>query len=174
MSGGYRVPVQVHAPVDQGSDPRVQAGDEAPTSLGQCLGSRSQGAGVRRDPAHYDHLGIRDGAMFPGRRRQRVRRRRHAGDRRVPASGRRSSRTVVFAAFDAEERGLQGSQAFMIAPPMPKERMALNVNLDMVSRNDQARDLYRRHLSVSAVSSRCSTRSRSARRSRCCSGTTNR
>ena len=42
---------------------------------------------------------------------------------------------MVFAAFDAEEAGLQGATAFMIAPPVSKERIALNVNLDMVSRN---------------------------------------
>ena len=103
--------------------------------LGQCLG---------RDPkspafvvsSHYDHLGIRDGVIYPG-----------ADDdasgvavmlaiaeycQRTPFS-----RTVVFAAFDAEEAGLQGAKSFMIAPPFPKERIALNVNLDMVSRNDK-------------------------------------
>lgn len=47
------------------------------------------------------------------------------------------SRTVVFAAFDAEEAGLQGAKSFLIAPPFPKERISLNVNLDMVSRNDK-------------------------------------
>ena len=44
----------------------------------------------------------------------------------------------MFVAFDAEEQGLQGARAFVAAPPVPKERLALNVNLDMVSRSDEA------------------------------------
>ena len=45
--------------------------------------------------------------------------------------------SIVFAAFDAEERGLQGARAFIVKPPVPQDRIALNVNLDMVSRNDK-------------------------------------
>ena len=48
---------------------------------------------------------------------------------------------VVFAAFDAEELGLQGARAFVASPPIPKERIALNVNMDMVSRS-AAREIY--------------------------------
>ena len=103
--------------------------------VGQCLG-RDLKAPVFVVSSHYDHLGIRDGVVYPG-----------ADD---DASGVAAmlaiaeycqrtpfSRTVVFAAFDAEEAGLQGAKSFMIAPPFPKERIALNVNLDMVSRNDK-------------------------------------
>ena len=43
----------------------------------------------------------------------------------------------MFAAFDAEERGLQGARAFFVKPPVPQDRIALNVNLDMVSRSDK-------------------------------------
>ena len=42
--------------------------------------------------------------------------------------------TVVFAAVDAEEMGLRGSQAFVDAG-WP-EKMVLNVNLDMLARSD--------------------------------------
>lgn len=103
--------------------------------LGMCVGT---------DPklpffivsAHYDHLGIRDGQIYPG-----------ADD---DASGvavvlelaafcqkTPFRHSVVFAAFDAEERGLQGAKAFMVKPPVPRARIALDVNLDMVSRNDK-------------------------------------
>ncbi len=108
---------------------------EAANVIGLCLGTDPK-APMFVVSAHYDHLGIRDGVLFPG-----------ADDN---ASGvavmlavadycRKSPfrRTVVFAAFDAEEAGLQGAKAFLIAPPVPKERIALNVNLDMVSRNDK-------------------------------------
>jgi Zn-dependent M28 family amino/carboxypeptidase len=47
----------------------------------------------------------------------------------------------VFVAFDAEEHGLQGARAFVDAPPVARDRIALNVNLDMVSRGDTG-ELY--------------------------------
>jgi hypothetical protein len=103
--------------------------------LGMCVGTDPK-APVFVVSSHYDHLGVRDGVIYPG-----------ADDdasgvavmlavaehcRKTPFR-----RTVVFAAFDAEEAGLQGAKAFLIKPPVPKERIALNVNLDMVSRNDK-------------------------------------
>jgi Zn-dependent M28 family amino/carboxypeptidase len=42
-------------------------------------------------------------------------------------------RTLIFAAFDAEEEGLRGAKAFVKSRSL--ERFALNVNLDMVSRS---------------------------------------
>ena len=50
-------------------------------------------------------------------------------------------RSIVFAAFDAEEGGLSGARAFVAKPPIAKDRIALNVNLDMVSRSDK-REIY--------------------------------
>ncbi|HEV2146583.1 MAG TPA: M20/M25/M40 family metallo-hydrolase [Longimicrobiaceae bacterium] len=49
--------------------------------------------------------------------------------------------TVIFAFFDAEEVGLQGARAFVANPPVPRERIALNVNMDMVSRSERG-ELY--------------------------------
>jgi Zn-dependent M28 family amino/carboxypeptidase len=85
--------------------------------------------------AHYDHLGTRDGQLYPG-----------ADDN---ASGVAAMlavaawfkthpprHTIVFAAFDGEELGLQGARAFLAALPFPKAQLALNLNLDMVSHND--------------------------------------
>ena len=107
--------------------------------VGQCLGTDTK-AQVIVLSSHYDHLGVRGGLTYPG-----------ADDdasgvavmlavaeycRRAPFS-----HTIVFVAFDAEELGLQGSQAFMLAPPVPKARIALDINLDMVSRNDR-RELF--------------------------------
>ena len=86
--------------------------------------------------AHYDHVGIRDGVVFPG-----------ADDNasgvavllELAAYCRRHPfrRSIVFAAFDAEEDGLNGARAFVARPPVPRERIALNVNFDMVSRSDK-------------------------------------
>lgn len=86
--------------------------------------------------AHYDHFGSRDGKILNG-----------ADDnasgvavllsiaerfgRELPAHD------VVFALWDAEEQGFYGSKAFVAAPPVPLSRIALNLNLDMMSRSDR-------------------------------------
>ncbi len=44
--------------------------------------------------------------------------------------------SLMFAAFDAEELGLRGSKAFVKDFPFELERILVNVNLDMVGRND--------------------------------------
>jgi hypothetical protein len=85
--------------------------------------------------AHYDHLGVRNGETFNG-----------ADD---DASGcvalltiaerlmkERPQHDVILAFFDAEESGMVGSKAFAAAPPVPLERIGLNINLDMVGRQD--------------------------------------
>jgi Zn-dependent M28 family amino/carboxypeptidase len=90
--------------------------------------------------AHYDHLGVRDGRLYPG-----------ADDN---ASGvavmlavaaycqrTRFTHDTLFVAFDAEEAGLRGAKAFVADPPVARDRLALDVNLDMVSRSDK-RELY--------------------------------
>jgi Zn-dependent M28 family amino/carboxypeptidase len=87
---------------------------------------------------HYDHVGIRNGQTYYG-----------ADDN---ASGAVSllaiaayfmknppQYTLVFASFDAEEMGLRGARAFVENPPIPLDEIVINLNLDMVSRNDQNR-----------------------------------
>ncbi|MEO5628377.1 MAG: M20/M25/M40 family metallo-hydrolase [Thermomonas sp.] len=85
--------------------------------------------------AHYDHLGMKSGKLYPG-----------ADDNAsgvaamlAIAAWFRSNpplHSVVFVAFDGEEEGLRGAKAFMAAPPFPRSQLALNLNLDMVSRSD--------------------------------------
>lgn len=90
--------------------------------------------------AHYDHLGVVNGEIYNG-----------ADDN---ASGtatllaladyfnrHRPAHTIVFVAFDGEEEGLQGSQYFVKSPPLDLKSVALNVNMDMVSRNERG-ELY--------------------------------
>jgi hypothetical protein len=52
-----------------------------------------------------------------------------------------SAHSVIFVAFDAEEMGLQGARAFVANPPVPLDAIAINLNMDMISRNDQ-NELY--------------------------------
>ncbi|WP_051287413.1 M28 family peptidase [Algoriphagus mannitolivorans] len=49
----------------------------------------------------------------------------------------RPKHSIVFAALDAEELGLRGARALLEDFPYPMEQIVLNVNMDMISRNDQ-------------------------------------
>ena len=108
---------------------------DAANVLGLCLGTESK-LPYFVVSAHYDHLGIRDGQIYPGADDDAsgvaVVLELAAFCRKMPFR-----HTILFAAFDAEERGLQGAKAFLVKPPVPRERIALNVNLDMVSRSDK-------------------------------------
>ena len=91
--------------------------------------------------AHYDHIGMKDrNKIFNG-----------ADDN---ASGVASllalaeyfrknqpENNLLFAFFDAEERGLQGAKHFMQSVVMDTSIIKMNVNLDMVSRGDK-NELY--------------------------------
>jgi Zn-dependent M28 family amino/carboxypeptidase len=84
--------------------------------------------------AHFDHLGERDGEIFNGADDNA------SGVAAMLAIARLFAQeaprhTIVFAALDAEESGLRGARAFVDDPPIPLDRIAIDVNLDMVSRN---------------------------------------
>ncbi|HEX8288926.1 MAG TPA: M20/M25/M40 family metallo-hydrolase [Pyrinomonadaceae bacterium] len=91
--------------------------------------------------AHMDHLGVRENApgedkIFNG-----------ADDdasgcvavlelARVLARGKRPKRTVYFAFFGSEEAGGYGSQYFVNTLPFPKEKLAANLQFEMIGRPD--------------------------------------
>jgi Zn-dependent M28 family amino/carboxypeptidase len=90
--------------------------------------------------AHYDHDGIKDGEIYNG-----------ADDN---ASGtaalfaiasyfnkHQPDNSLIFVAFDAEEKGLVGARHFVTNIPVAKEFVLLNVNMDMIARNDKG-ELY--------------------------------
>jgi hypothetical protein len=84
--------------------------------------------------AHYDHLGVRSGALYPGADDNA------SGVAALLALARwfhahPPRHSILFVAFDGEERGLKGSLAFVAAPPVPLQAMLVDVNFDMVSRN---------------------------------------
>ncbi|MGH7503103.1 MAG: M20/M25/M40 family metallo-hydrolase [Longimicrobiales bacterium] len=84
--------------------------------------------------AHFDHLGERNGQIYNGADDNA------SGVAAMLAIARHFAEdaprhTIVFAALDAEEAGLRGARAFVDQPPVPFERIAIAVNLDMVSRN---------------------------------------
>jgi hypothetical protein len=90
--------------------------------------------------AHYDHLGMRNGETYNGADDNA------SGTSAVLAlaelfAAAPARHSFLFVLFDAEEVGLRGAQAFVDDPPVPIESIAMNVNLDMVSRS-AAGELY--------------------------------
>lgn len=86
--------------------------------------------------AHYDHLGIKNGKLYPGADDNA------SGVAAMLAiaewfSANPPRHSVVFAAFDGEEEGLQGAKAFMATLPFPRTQLAMNLNMDMLSHNDK-------------------------------------
>jgi Zn-dependent M28 family amino/carboxypeptidase len=52
-------------------------------------------------------------------------------------SGQRPKRSVIFAAWNAEERGLLGAWAYAENPVVPLERIVAVLNMDMIGRNEE-------------------------------------
>lgn len=90
--------------------------------------------------AHYDHLGVLSRDIYNGADDNA------SGTAALLAIGgffveHRPRHSLLFVAFDAEELGLLGAQAFISDPPVPLGSLLLNVNLDMVSRSESG-ELY--------------------------------
>jgi hypothetical protein len=47
-------------------------------------------------------------------------------------------RSIIFVTFDAEERGLLGSNYFVTHPPVPKDKIDFMINMDMIGRYNGA------------------------------------
>ncbi|MEJ7692150.1 M28 family peptidase [Daejeonella sp.] len=90
--------------------------------------------------AHYDHVGVSGTDIYYG-----------ADDN---ASGvgamlafaeyftkHKPRHTLLFIAFDAEESGLRGAVSFVKEPTVAKDKIALNINMDMIAHNDKG-ELY--------------------------------
>jgi len=90
--------------------------------------------------AHYDHVGVIRNEVYNG-----------ADDNASGVAGllqfakyfsqHKPNNTLIFALFDAEEMGLQGAKAFVAAPPLPLDKIKININMDMISHNDKG-ELY--------------------------------
>jgi len=90
--------------------------------------------------AHYDHLGVQDGEIYNG-----------ADDNASGTAGlmaaagyfteNRPENSFIFIAFDAEEQGVAGARHFVEEPVVPLSKIVMNVNMDMISTNDE-NELY--------------------------------
>ncbi|MHA7130585.1 M28 family peptidase [Algoriphagus namhaensis] len=91
--------------------------------------------------AHYDHLGIgkpnaEGDSIYNGADDNA------SGTAALLAlaeyfSENRPQHAIMFVAFDAEEMGLQGARALLKDFPFDTEQILLNVNMDMIGRNDK-------------------------------------
>ena len=91
--------------------------------------------------AHLDHLGIRNGVVYPG-----------ADDdgsgttamllvaKAITSNPLKPKRSVMFMAFCGEEMGLIGSRYYTNNPIIPLEQMACLLQMDMVGRNEETKD----------------------------------
>ena len=132
LSGGYELPFG------------VSPGPDGTARRGVNLAAHVRGTAMPERwivvSAHYDHLGVRNGNVFNG-----------ADDNASGVAGLLAlgewavenppQHSILFIAFDAEELGLLGARAFIDAPPIAREAIAINVNMDMIGRND-AGELY--------------------------------
>jgi hypothetical protein len=87
--------------------------------------------------AHYDHLGIRNGKTYYGTDDNA------SGTAALLAMAawfkqNPPKHSLLLVSFDAEEKGLQGSKYFVSHSPVPLSAISINVNMDMVSRNDSS------------------------------------
>lgn len=132
FSGGFRQEFDIKI---RGSEPVVKGIN----FVGQISGKKFPDKYIVVT-AHYDHEGISRGEIYNG-----------ADDN---ASGtaalfaiaayykkNQPDHSLIFAAFDAEEKGLVGSRYFVSHLPVKKETVLLNINMDMISRNDKG-ELY--------------------------------
>lgn len=90
--------------------------------------------------AHYDHIGIINGEIHNGADDNA------SGVAALLKFGAYFSQgqptyTMIFAAFDAEEMGLEGAKFFVANAPVQLSKIKLNVNMDMISHNDKG-ELY--------------------------------
>ena len=112
-----------------------------PTIVGRNIGGVLGGSdtGLRDEyvilSAHYDHLGVSKGQVYPGADD-------NAGSvammlevaRRLVHTGKRPRRSVVFLSCDLEEKLLWGSRWFVAHPPWPLERVKLFITAEMIGR----------------------------------------
>jgi hypothetical protein len=127
FDGGYTQPIPGRAPNQE---------------LGRNVGARLVGSDPNlRDEwiilsAHFDHLGVTNGVLFPG-----------ADDnasgvamlletaRCLSESPEKPKRSIMFIGFDLEEIGLFGSRYFIEHAPVPLDQIKLFLTADMIGRS---------------------------------------
>jgi hypothetical protein len=117
---------------------RVRTRIDDAANVVACLPGGEPQRGALLIAAHYDHLGVRAGRLYPG-----------ADDNAAGVAlllalagwcrSRSFRHRLVFAAFDAEEWGCRGARAFAATLDVPLNEIALVVNLDTLARSSTGR-----------------------------------
>ena len=112
---------------------------DAANVIGRLTG-REPGARTLVITAHYDHLGVRNGRLYPGADDNA------SGVATLLAAARHfranpPRHPTLFAAVDSEEDGLRGARALVDSRLIDRRGTAMNLNLDMVSKSDR-REIY--------------------------------
>ncbi len=91
--------------------------------------------------AHYDHLGNKGGKIYNG-----------ADDNASGVAALMAmashftshppQHSLIFIATDAEEAGLHGAKAFLKVPPVLRQKIKLNINIDMISNGGRRHQLF--------------------------------
>ncbi|MBM3969424.1 MAG: M28 family peptidase [Planctomycetes bacterium] len=133
-NGSFDQPIPTSAQED--------SSDESPRIVGRNVGAWLEGSDPKlRDElivigTHFDHLGTRNGRIFPG-----------ADDnasgtammlevaRNFAVAKQRPRRSIVFVGFDLEEQLLWGSRWFVAHPPFELNRVKLFITADMIGRS---------------------------------------
>jgi hypothetical protein len=123
------------------SFPKREAGKPTPSNAVNLMGlvrGTVNPQSVVIVSAHYDHLGVLNGQVYPG-----------ADDNASGVAallaiaawfaGHPPRSSLLFVAFDAEEEGLHGARHFVATRPVPLARIATVVNIDMIGRGDANR-----------------------------------
>ncbi len=94
--------------------------------------------------AHYDHLGIQDGKMYPGADDDGS---GTVGVMEIAQAfaiaqkkGKGPRRSLLFLCFSGEEKGLLGSEYYASHPLVPMEKTVVDLNIDMIGRVDAAHE----------------------------------
>src|SRR5205823_13312402 len=85
---------------------------------------------------HSEHLGVKDGALYPGAddNASAVARLLEVAER-FALQKVKPRRTIVFVAFDQEEAGLLGSRHFAAHPPRDLKKLKTFLTADMLGRS---------------------------------------
>ena len=116
---------------------------EAANVIGYVEGTRNPGRYIVVS-AHFDHVGI--GRPVAGDSIYNGADDNASGTAAMLELARyfaanRPAHSMIFVGFDAEEGGLRGALAFLEKPPVPRDSIVMNVNMDMVSRSEKG-ELY--------------------------------
>ncbi|MGX7894297.1 M28 family metallopeptidase [Tsuneonella sp. HG222] len=86
--------------------------------------------------AHHDHLGVREGEVYIGANDNASGTAAVIELARVLAAGGPTRRGILFVTYGSEELGLLGSRYFAAYPPVPLERIAANLEFELVGKQD--------------------------------------